>query len=122
MEIKELNKKQELIAKFMGIKNDKSMGVFFYRCDLPFIKDGDYGSWASVEDKYYRSVLYAHYELSVSHLKYHSSWDWLIPVMQRVTFVMGGKLYLEVNKNEDGTTIEDIFNSVYILIKDYYEK
>lgn len=125
MSIKKLNKKQRLMAKFMGIKKDEEYDAFLYRSDLPFIQGGDYREWATTKDVFHIlraksgekvSVPREHYILSVGHLKYHRSWDWLIPVIVRAEFVFKSKIGIN---SFTATPIDKAFELTYKLIKDF---
>lgn len=41
-----------------------------------------------------------HGMLTVSDLKYHSSWDWLMPVVEKISGIAESAYYTEANENE----------------------
>lgn len=100
MKTKEILERNELIAEFMGAKTDE-------RTCWPYRVNGN--SW------------------KLEGLKYHTSWDWLMPVYLKIT-----KLIDEINTEEaviifnilyeklaDGNGIEEVYKYIIKFIKLY---
>ena len=85
MSEQEIIEGNKLIAEFMGIRITKSK----YGCNHPLV-----------------TCSYPDY----SNLKYHSSWDWLMPVVSKI-----GKMYEDLVKNayKTKTTISYDIDSTY---------
>ena len=116
--MKNLHKKQELIATFMGIRKDEEFDAWLYHINKPFIKSGYYG-WADmrhvrIKAKSGQKASRPHYILSVGHLRYNREWNWLIPVLERLEFVHGMKLGIDSFRT---TGIKEAFNLTVKLIK-----
>lgn len=82
----------ELIANFMEVELRE--GGYCYDKKLQFIRGGDYGEWADT----YKFIISGvnkkgepyscedwGYLLDSSNLKYHVSYDWLIPVINKIS-------------------------------------
>ena len=108
-------KDNKLIAEFMGANPTKeSTNVYAY--DM-------YGIIDTIED----GVNEQHFFLS-SEMKFHSSWDWLMPVVSKIgnikNYGINGTLdwlsesEFNIEQERDGLyTIEDVFLSVVEFIK-----
>lgn len=86
MTTEEIIQKNKMIAEFMGIKTKKYS-------DTPTVTRWQYGN----------SMLFE------SDLKYHSSWDWLMPVVEKIK-----SLDFQVDTFSDYTRIEKCRNEVRI--------
>jgi len=71
-EILEGNK---LIAEFMGAKPCKN----YWREDALEHEDWEHDEWTNTTREYFVTKIH-----KVSELKYHSSWDWLMPVVEKI--------------------------------------
>ena len=88
----------KLIAEFMGIKFDK--GTFY---NMGYDVDGD-------------GNLYRSYEL-----KYHTSWDWLMPVIKKINEQIDPNVrgLWRMITHPYSYHIEDVFNQVVEFINEY---
>jgi frataxin-like iron-binding protein CyaY len=97
----------KLIAEFMGYK--------FYK-HLPIKRDG----WQLESNK--DTALYLAY--SDSDLKYHTSWDWLMPVVEKCyqcDYEEGGDMHMRMNDAIMTINIEEVYQAVVEFIKWYNE-
>jgi hypothetical protein len=95
-----MEENNKLIAEFMGISID--------------------GEFAYIEDK--GSPLEE--VMPINKLKYHLSWDWLIPVVQKIGDEYYNTPFDETysrltEQYENIWTLEDTYNAVVEFIKDY---
>ena len=84
-------KDNKLIAGFMGLKEHE--GSYY----LPLYNSGDW-----VPDV---------------ELEYHSSWDWLMPVVQKIGNDYYNTPFNELNNKVNTWTLEDTYNAVVEFIK-----
>tara|TARA_B110000967_G_C18888525_1_gene565678 strand:+ start:709 stop:978 length:270 start_codon:yes stop_codon:yes gene_type:complete len=84
-------KDNKLIAEFMGLKEHE--GSYY----LPLYNSGDW-----VPDV---------------ELEYHSSWDWLMPVVQKIGNDYYNTPFNELNNKVNTWTLEDTYNAVVEFIK-----
>lgn len=90
----------KLIAEFMGMElgDDKTM--------------------------YYDDVENLHPPTAVDKLKYHSSWDWLMPVVEKCyqcDYEEGGDMHMRMNDAIMTINIEEVYQAVIEFIKWYNE-
>lgn len=101
METENIIASNKLIAEFMGAVTHKTApGII-----LPYIKSDEvwYGN-NTIPNEQRESAF------KISELKYHSSWDWLMPVVKKI-----GKMYEDLVKNayETKTPISYEIHSTY---------
>jgi hypothetical protein len=98
-----------MVAAFMGVED---MGICYY---IP-----EHGEWAPIKHTY-EFELKEHYKLS--ELKYNTSWDWLIPVIDKIYSSDEYSKYLgTLGQFNDGIFIntkyiQETFNDVVEYIK-----
>jgi hypothetical protein len=51
-----------------------------------------------------------------SYLKYHTSWDWLMPVVEKILKKEGGPQYICISAND---SIHQLYKAVVEFIKQY---
>lgn len=76
----------KLIAEFMGLPTRISKGTTYYGICDEISEMQSIGEWAGIsvienEDTPEEKTLYGQ---SIDELKYHTSWDWLIPVVEKI--------------------------------------
>lgn len=87
----------KLIAEFMGLKFDKGT---FYNMGYNVFSDGN---------------LYCKNEL-----KYHTEWNWLMPVVSKCHKIDESSIRLEIgHKNMYGANIDIVYEAVVEFIKEY---
>ena len=86
-----MEKNNKLIAEFMGLKEHE--GSYY----LPLYNSGDW-----VPDV---------------ELEYHSSWGWLMPVVQKIGNDYYNTPFNELNNKVNTWTLEDTYNAVVEFIK-----
>lgn len=82
----------KLIAEFMNITKLES--YYLYPLLLPQFKDTDHARWCSQLETSFNDVFW---EISINNIEYHSSWDWLMPVVRKIVEICcedGGDLFL----------------------------
>ena len=89
-----MEKSNKLIAEFMG-------------CTHPFNEVTD-------------ATLYkvSHGTFEVSKLKYDTSWDWLMPVVEKIVDEHYNTAFNELDNKVNVWTLEDTYNAVVEFIKD----
>lgn len=126
MEQKEILENNKLIAEFMGgIKRDKREEVdpiyiftnfTFYKADL----EPDYMGESYLEHDYNCNYCY------LSEMKFNFSWDWLMPVVEKIEIIAhpsGPFRVLETSYNSIllNTRLKDTYCNVVKFIKWYTE-
>ncbi len=128
--------KNILIAEFMGIEladaNFPSDGYWF-DLRLPMFNNSNYTEWADTNEGKIR--------VPVSALCYHESWDWLMPVVEKIENIEDNRFLFQIStrqgfyaevrerfsyetKIEDAwgkTRIEAVYNTCVEFIKWYNE-
>ena len=92
-------KENKLIAEFMGMANERhSDGRYLFTTDIDELNGTDTRFW--------------------EELYFHVSWDWLMPVVERIEQVMQGvpqqMLHLSLY-----STIDEVYAQVVEFIKEY---
>lgn len=95
----------ELIAEYVGIKFNDKENAYEFSAWLPQFAGSDHGEWCSSITKDYHT----HYLLHSDSMKYHKSWDWLMPVIEKII----NTCYCDVS-NE---CYQFLINSSYTWIK-----
>ena len=106
--MKENNK---LIAEFMGFKpcltSDPNGNKIYVGTETPF-------GWQ------YPDCYPEHdYLISVEDLKFNTSWDWLMPVVQKIGDEYYNTPFNKLNNEVNIWTLEDTYNAVVEFIKEY---
>lgn len=93
----------KLIAEFLGAKCHKGIGE---------LKKHTYAKFPDNSDE-------CGMTLNIEKLKYHYSWDWLMPVVKRIRLGLGGDSYWFDHFNEalDSVDIEKIWMATVGFIK-----
>ena len=105
----------KLIAEFMGIKLLNTYGQYAFPKSLPQFKHSDHSEWCNeTKDN-------LHYPLSASLMDYHNSWDWLMPVIEKILKTktygeMRHKVFMSIKPD-----INHTYKAVVEFIK-YYNK
>jgi hypothetical protein len=102
-----------LICDFMGVKPKSYIPEVFYWQDAPFFYVSEHGM-----EKVMDAI--------VGYVKYHKSWDWLMPVVEKIIKTIGVKTYQECTYEEwaisthlTRMTIGMPIESVYYAVIDY---
>ncbi|BAQ92990.1 hypothetical protein [uncultured Mediterranean phage uvMED] len=94
-----MEKTNRLIAEFMGL-------------DTEVFKSG------KVNYYYYDKVSKQEIFLEAHELSYDVSWDWLMPVVEKIVDEYYNTAFNELNNKVNVWTIEDTYNAVVEFIKD----
>jgi|15BtaG_2_1085339.scaffolds.fasta_scaffold02482_5 hypothetical protein len=70
-----------LIPKFMGYKTLNNEYYYLLPLDLPQFRGSDHGEWCS---QHRVSFTESYWEINEESLQYNTSWDWLMPVSQKI--------------------------------------
>lgn len=90
MNTQEITNGNKLIAEFMGCKIVSNDFIFPDEMKHLYAPSNLY----EMEDGIYN------FSCDVSEIKYHSSWDWLMPVVEKVSNIVGFKGMDECNETE----------------------
>lgn len=93
--MKTIEEKNILIGQFMGFKPKKA-GDFYYWNDAPFFYCQD-----KTEEKVIKS--------RGKYAKYHSSWDWLMPVIKKMA---------EIETNEEPLSNVSLYSPIKLVYKE----
>ncbi len=95
----EYNEGNKLIAEFMGLEKN------------------DFGYWVNKD-----YLFGAQLKLFDFELKFHSSWDWLMPVIRRIIDTIGVKTINECDSEEwfQSTRITKMYIGIDINLSHYY--
>jgi len=109
----EINDKNEKIARFMGIESFENNGDTWWR---------------------FTGSEFDHYALKGDDLHYNASWDWLMPVVEKISITAlvdikihksgGCSFWVDgtlISGAYNGTTIEQVYSCVHRFIDWYNE-
>ena len=98
-----MEKNNKLIAEFMGLKKKefKSGLINYYHIDYHDYDNKYHWTWYEADE-----------------LSYDTSWDWLMPVVQKIGNDYYNTPFNEFNNKVNTWTLEDTYNAVVEFIKD----
>jgi hypothetical protein len=103
----------KLIAEFMGYKISYG-GEYLLSDSLPQFLGSDHREWCSNRVENDNLI----WEIPKDCLEYHTSWDWLKPVVDKIEQVHEGVPQELINLSLF-STIDEVYNAVVEFIKQY---
>lgn len=114
MDDEKILENNKLIAEFMTTYEDDDQDCNFGHIHSPF-----YGGAGAMWSKHSKAKL-------IPQLKYHSSWDWLVPVLEKIGNILNEDRYICRNtsiwfndKNSAHLDFEEEYLTVICFIKFY---
>lgn len=109
--------KLELVAVFMGYKLDRD-GNYLMPLTLPQFRDSDHGEWCHQQSldgdwdtpgylELYKETGGGYWCISPDHIRYDRSWDWLMPVVEKIESLKG-----RIDIHQYGCSLQYKFGSV----------
>lgn len=85
MKTEEILEGNRILAEFMGHNSDLGAAIrFMYSSSEPFPLSGNDANFDSVENEVQMEVEEFGSTLVINTLSFHNSWDWLMPVVEKI--------------------------------------